>query len=83
MPPKARLRPTASNRKNQSEEVASSSRNVVVGPQEEEEREDIEVEADSEIDEASMKGPFPGGPENNELLIDYRHHVAYRIWNGK
>ncbi|KAK1301679.1 hypothetical protein QJS10_CPB12g00912 [Acorus calamus] len=99
MPPKPRVPQTASNRRRQSkrltkdvpstsiipyiQEVASSSPNVEVEPQEEDEREEVEVEADSDIDEGSMKGLFPGDPETNELLIDYRHHVAHRIWNGK
>ncbi|KAK1324645.1 hypothetical protein QJS10_CPA01g01783 [Acorus calamus] len=38
---------------------------------------------DSDIDELSTKGPFPCGPQTNELLVDYRHHIAYRVWNGK
>ncbi|KAK1310023.1 hypothetical protein QJS10_CPA08g01592 [Acorus calamus] len=40
-------------------------------------------QVDSDIDHDSLKGPFPGGPERNELLVDYRHHIAYRVWNGK
>ncbi|KAK1278380.1 hypothetical protein QJS04_geneDACA016885 [Acorus gramineus] len=38
---------------------------------------------DSDIEEDSVHGPFPGGPKTNELLVDYRHHIAYRVWNGK
>ncbi|KAK1307578.1 hypothetical protein QJS10_CPA09g00803 [Acorus calamus] len=38
---------------------------------------------DSDIEDDSVHGPFPGGPETNELLVDYRHNVAYRVWNGK
>ncbi|KAK1300468.1 hypothetical protein QJS10_CPB13g00964 [Acorus calamus] len=99
MSPKPRIPQTASTLRRQSkrltkdvlstivipyiQEVALSSQNVEVELQEEDEREKVEVEVDSDIDEGSMKGPFPGGPETNELLIDYRHYVAYRIWNGK
>ncbi|KAK1303749.1 hypothetical protein QJS10_CPB11g00743 [Acorus calamus] len=86
MAPKEHVRPTTSNKKNRSKDASkdttSSSQNVVEEPQEEEVVAE-EVEEDSEIDEASLKGPFPGGPVNNELLVDYRHHVAYHIWNGK
>ncbi|KAK1258925.1 hypothetical protein QJS04_geneDACA018683 [Acorus gramineus] len=49
---------------------------------EEEERQDI-LPVDSDVDEDSIRGPFLGGPETNELLLDYRHHIAYRVWNGK
>ncbi|KAK1304873.1 hypothetical protein QJS10_CPB11g00705 [Acorus calamus] len=86
MAPKEHVRPTTSNKKNRSKDASkdttSSSQNVVEEPQGEEVVAE-EVEEDSEIDEASLKGPFPGGPVNNELLVDYRHHVAYHIWNGK
>ncbi|KAK1321192.1 hypothetical protein QJS10_CPA03g01322 [Acorus calamus] len=85
MAPKKRIRPTASNRKNRSKDAGSSSANVevTIEIEEGEQREEVEVAVDSEIDEASKKGLFPGGPINNELLVDYQHHLAYRIWNGK
>lgn len=49
---------------------------------EEEERQDI-LPVDSDVDEDSIRGPFLGGPETNELLLGYRHHIAYPVWNGK
>ncbi|KAK1323477.1 hypothetical protein QJS10_CPA02g00906 [Acorus calamus] len=42
-----------------------------------------DVEEDSNINEASLKGHFQGGPINNDLLVDYQHHASYRIWNDK
>ncbi|KAK1280457.1 hypothetical protein QJS04_geneDACA004703 [Acorus gramineus] len=47
--------------------------------QEEEAKEDVEEEVDSEIDQSSLKGPFLGRPVNNDLLVDYRQHLTYRI----
>ncbi|KAK1289157.1 Endoglucanase 6 [Acorus calamus] len=38
---------------------------------------------DSDIEDDSVHGPFLGGPETNELLVDYRHHIAFSVWNGK
>ncbi|KAK1259247.1 hypothetical protein QJS04_geneDACA017981 [Acorus gramineus] len=69
MAPKKRLRPTTSNMKNRSKDIGFNSGNVeiTIETQEKEQREEVEVEIDSEIDEASKKGPFPGGPVNNEL----------------
>ncbi|KAK1325755.1 hypothetical protein QJS10_CPA01g01827 [Acorus calamus] len=89
--PKKRVPQTASLRKRQSErlarDVASSSMVSSIEPNAVEEdvrerdigREDV----NSKIDENSLKGPFPGGPQTNELLVDYRHHITYHIWNGK
>ncbi|KAK1295835.1 hypothetical protein QJS10_CPB15g01071 [Acorus calamus] len=82
MDPKKHVRPTVSNRKSRSKDAPSSSQNIVEDPQEEEVVVDA-VEEYSDIDAASLKGPFHGGPINNDLLVDYRHHVAYHIWNGK
>ncbi|KAK1257614.1 hypothetical protein QJS04_geneDACA002451 [Acorus gramineus] len=68
----------------QEEEVQDE---VVVSDEEGQEIEEEERRGrklvDSKIDDDSLKGPFPGGPQTNELLVDYRHHIAYRVWNGK
>ncbi|KAK1261013.1 hypothetical protein QJS04_geneDACA013338 [Acorus gramineus] len=77
MDPKECVRPTASNRNSRSKDAPSSSQNVVEDPQEEEVVVE-KVEEDSYTDEAGLKGPFQGESANNNLLVDYRHHVAYR-----
>ncbi|KAK1319310.1 hypothetical protein QJS10_CPB04g01411 [Acorus calamus] len=65
MAPKNAFDLPASNGKNQSKDVGSSSGNVQVAieTQEEEQREEVEVKVDSKIDEASKKGSFLGGPQ--------------------
>jgi len=32
---------------------------------------------------AAEVGAFPGGPIDGSLLLSYRHHVAYNLWQGE
>ncbi|KAK1258502.1 hypothetical protein QJS04_geneDACA017289 [Acorus gramineus] len=94
---KPRIPLTTSLRRRQSERLAKhASSGSVVSHVEQPDVDDPEVEGeeveedestlkivDSDIDPNSLNGPFPGGPETGAVLVDYRHHIAYRVWNRK
>ncbi|KAK1258671.1 hypothetical protein QJS04_geneDACA017824 [Acorus gramineus] len=71
------VQPTAFNQKSRSKDTPSSSQNVVEDPQEEEVVVDA-LEEDSDINAASLKGPFQTGPRTMISLwtIDIMWHIV-------